>query len=84
MIEFSLCRKCPNGIFQPVKELNGETKVRANTKCSLVDGDLLLMNSDIPKGCPYALEHKLVTQDVPVTFANHMSGCRRKNNETEF
>jgi len=82
MIDFGLCRKCHLGTYQPAKSEDGETKVRASVKCE-VDNDLLLMNSDPPKECPFALEHKLVTQDVPLAFANHMSGYRRTS-ETEF
>jgi hypothetical protein len=83
MIDFGLCRKCPHGKFQPAKIQDGETKVRASVKCGLDDADVLFMNSDPPKDCPFALEHKLATQDVPIAFANHMSGCRRSR-ETEF
>ena len=77
MIDFGLCRKCEQcGEFDPGQHTeSGELGVRPSVKCEL-NGAVLLMNSDAPKGCPFALEHKLVTQDVPQSFANHMSNCR--------
>lgn len=83
MIDFSLCRKCPQGCFQPAEMDGCKTEIRASVKCELAEADLLFMNSDPPEGCPFSLEHKLVTQDVPVAFANYMSGYRRKH-ETDF
>ena len=57
-------------------------EVRPSVQCGLT-GEVLLMNSTLPKECPYALEHKLTTQDVPMAFANYMSiGGRRR--ETDF
>jgi hypothetical protein len=84
MIDFGLCRNCDYcGDWAPGEVTDtGEVGVRPSVRCEL-SGDLLLMNSDAPRGCPYALEHKLVTQDVPVAFADHMSGCRRSS-EAEF
>ena len=84
MIDFNLCRKCPQGCFQPaVMDDEEETRIKASVKCELADADLLFMNSKPPSSCPFALEHKLVTQDIPMSFANYMSGHRRKC-ETDF
>jgi hypothetical protein len=78
MINFNLCRKCDNcRVWDKGKEDSGSLGIRPSVTCGLTN-DILLMNSDAPKGCPYALEHKLVTQDVPQGFANYMSGYRRK------
>ena len=78
MIDFGLGRKCEHcGAWEPGEETElGSVDVRPSVRCKL-SGDVLLMNSDAPQDCPYALEHKLFTQDVPIGFANHMSGCRR-------
>ena len=78
MIDFTLCRKCDKCDVWDSGEKLG---VKPSVLCG-VTGDVLLMNSDIPIGCIYSLEHKLVTQDVPESFANYMSGGRK--NETKF
>lgn len=79
MIDFGLCRKCEScEVWEPGEEAEFNGKgVKPSVSCKLAEGDILLMNSYAPKDCPYALEHKLVTQNVPVGFANYMSGCRR-------
>lgn len=74
MIDFKVCRKCDKGIVEPGEEMG----VRPSVECELT-GEILLMNSDCPEDCPFSLEHKLSTQDVPQGFANYMSGYRRKN-----
>ena len=84
MIDFSLCRNCPScEEWDPgrLTEDTGEVGVRPSVKCDLT-GDLLLMNSKVPDDCPYSLEHKLLTQNVPMAFADHMSN--RRSSETEF
>jgi len=83
MIDFWLCQKCGHcEEFEPGSTENGEVAVRPSVECGLF-GDVLLMNSEPPDDCPYSLEHKLVTQDVEQSFADHMSGCRRQR-ESEF
>lgn len=83
MIDFKICRNCSHGTFQPPEP--GDDKRRlASVVCDLVDDDLLLMNSHCPADCPFALEHKLTTQAVPPSFANYMSGHRRRKVEAEF
>jgi hypothetical protein len=72
MIDFTVCRKCEHCTWDSGEELG----VKPSVMCGLT-GDTLLMNSDVPEGCKFSLEHKLTTQDVPVGFANYMSGCRR-------
>jgi hypothetical protein len=84
MIDFWLCRKCEHcGAWEPPTESeDGDMIVTPSITCDLT-GDVLLMNSKPPKECPYALEHKLSTQDVPMAFANYMSiGGRRR--EVDF
>jgi hypothetical protein len=80
MINFNLCRKCDHcGVFDKGEESDtGGLEIRPSVMCNL-SGDTLLMNSNAPKGCPYSLEHKLVTQDIPRGFANYMSGHRRSS-----
>ena len=82
MIDFSLCRRCSLGEYHPASA-GEEKRIKAFVRCSLADGDLLLMNSDCPSDCPFSLEHKLTTQDVPLSFANYMSGYRRKRREAK-
>ena len=84
MIDFGLCRNCGNcGEWEPGQATEtGDVGVRPSVRCELT-GDVLLMNSDVPADCPYSLEHKLITQDVPATFADHMSNCRRSS-ESNF
>ena len=85
MIDFNLCRKCALGEYQAAVCENGETKVKASVKCNAGDDEtLLFMNSDPPKECPFALEHKLTTQAVPLSFANFMSGYRRRKREAKI
>jgi len=84
MIDFGLCRQCEHcGDWEPGEETeSGDVGVRPSVACRL-SGDILLMNSDAPEDCLYSLEHKLVTQNMPIGFANYMSGCRRSH-EGEF
>ena len=76
MIDFTLCRKCDKCSWDSGVDLG----VKPSVVCS-INGDVLLMNSNVPIGCPFSLEHKLVTQDVPESFANYMSGGK---NEAKF
>lgn len=83
MIDFGLCRNCGHcGEWEPGSTENGEVGIRPSINCEL-NGDLLLMNSDVPEDCPYSLEHKMFMQNVPVAFADHMSNNRRLR-ESEF
>jgi hypothetical protein len=81
MIDFKFCRKCPYGKYMGHKQNDqGEFDLYPSVECS-VEGEveeLLLMNSEVPSKCPYHLEHKLVTQNVPKVFADRLSGDRRK------
>jgi len=85
MIDFGLCQQCDScGEWEPGEQADDVGDgVRPSVKCDLT-GDVLLMNSEPPEDCPYSLEHKLVTQDVPASFANYMSGCTRRSSEGEF
>lgn len=87
MIDFGICRhQCGRCVWHPVEESDSDSDsvgVRPSVRCD-VSGDVLLMNSDAPEECPYKLEHKLFTQDVPTSFANYMSGCRRQSSEAKF
>lgn len=76
MIDFRICQRCPHGEWHaPTESLDGEFEVKPSVGCAL-SGDVLLMNSNPPPDCPDSLQHKLVTQDVPLRFADHMSGGR--------
>ena len=77
MINFGVCRECSHGEWHPpVEGDDGEMRVRPSVGCGL-SGDVLLMNSAPPGGCPYRLEHRMSTQVVPAGFADYMSGGRR-------
>jgi len=78
MIDFGICRECSFSEWHPPEESDdGEMEVYPSVGCNLF-GDLLLMNSDPPSGCPNSLMHKLKTQEVPRGFANYMSGGGRR------
>lgn len=76
MIDFKLCQKCPYGKWQPPRYgKDGDLEIMPSVECGL-NGDILLMKSDVPENCDYALGHRLTTQGVPLEFACKLSGER--------
>ncbi len=76
MIDFNTCRKCGGKVHPAETDESGEMTVRPSVMCRITD-DLMLMNDDPPPGCPYDLEHRMICQNVPPEFADHMSGGKR-------
>jgi len=77
MISFNVCKKCPHGTFgSPREDEDGNIVVMPSIECGMIDS-MLLMNSDVPDGCPFVLEHSLITQSVPTDFADKMSGGKK-------
>lgn len=76
MIDLKTCRLCPHcEAWESSQESEtGEIAVLPSVTCGIM-GDVLLMNCAPPEDCPYKMEHKLSTQNVPVAFANQLSGC---------
>lgn len=74
MVSFRICRKCQYAEYHK-EEYDGDGKmiVRPSVHCLKSEAELL-MNADPPDDCPYLLEHKLTCQDIPVKFANMLSG----------
>jgi len=80
MIDFQFCRKCPHGKYMGHRcNEKGEFDLFPSAECSVdEEEEIMFMNSEIPKKCPYQLEHKLVTQAVPKIFADRMSGEQQR------
>ena len=74
MIDLKLCKKCAECTYVPQVEM-GSFVVRPCIICGLT-GEGLMMCDDPPDNCPYAMEHALVTQDMPIEFARSLSGRR--------
>jgi hypothetical protein len=75
MLNLRICSKCPHGDYhKEYYDKDGLMKIKPSVSCGLL-GDELLMNSELFDNCPYLLEHQISCQDVPIGFANSLSGC---------
>jgi len=84
MIAFRFCKKCKLGKVElPEFNREGEMTLRPSVRCDLT-GDMYLMNDEPPDDCPYLLEHKLVMQNCPDEFADHMSGKLPEHTDEPF
>jgi len=74
MLCFRICRKCQLGEYHEEQYgEDGKMAVMPSVLCHKHEEELL-MNSDLPDGCPYQLEHLLSCQDIPQKLADMVSG----------
>jgi len=66
MVNPAICRKCSDcGGFDPLeRDERGAILCMPLIHCDVGDGTLIGADSDIPMGCPYVLEHKLLEDDM--------------------
>jgi len=62
MVNPGICRRCPNCKGVHNDRVDGERVSRISVDCSLLDGGTLLISEEVPKDCPYILEHMLLVE----------------------
>lgn len=73
-LDFRLCQKCPHGEYEKPEYDDDGTIARYPSVTCDVNGEVLLVDNDIPVGCPYVLEHMIVVQDIPEKHIQQLSG----------
>jgi len=74
-LDFRLCQKCPQGEYEePEYGEDGTINRYPSVTCQVAHGAVLLVDDEIPKGCLYVLEHKVMTQDLSTRVIRRLSG----------
>jgi len=77
MIYYPICRQSSHCRWNPgiQSKKTGEYTIMPSVFCRFV-GHEVVISDDVPDGCPFALEHAIIEQDVPEDFIARLSGER--------